>query len=530
MKSVLTFILSVFSFAFVRGQTNIEWQYSYGGSAFDEGYSIQQTTDSGFILLNFSGSNDGDVLGNHGYEDLWLLKLNSTGNMVWQNSYGGSYHEYAGAALQTFNGGYVICGSSNSNDGDVSGNHGGEDFWVVKLTSTGVIDWQKSLGGSQNDMASSICQTTDSGYVIAGWSKSIDGNVTGHHGSINKDDYWIVKLDKNGTLQWQKSLGGSLDDQANSIVATNDGGFIVAGESFSNDGDIIDHNGSSNIADYWIAKLSSSGSIEWTKSFGGSSEDYANDILQTEDGGFIVAGRSLSSDSDIIGHIYGWDIWVVKIANSGSFQWQRCLGGTSGDFAHSICQTKDGGYVITGPSSSHDVDLTTNLGNSDYWVVKIDSSGTNIIWQKNLGGSEEEVSNSIIQTIDGGYIIIGRSSSNDIDVTGNHGLEDSWIVKLSNAVDVTEINLSISDIQLSPNPISNLSMLSFYLAKTENVSINIFDIEGRLIQNFFNDNLPEGNHQFKVNNLNQKFLSSGIYLIRIQESNSVQCVKMVVIN
>ncbi|MDR2354519.1 MAG: hypothetical protein LBF22_15460 [Deltaproteobacteria bacterium] len=285
------------------------------------------------------------------------------------------------------------------------------------------IEWQKSFGGRESDYAYSIQQTSDLGYIIAGRSDSNDGDVKGNHGYA---DYWIVKLDKQGTLQWQKSLGGRDFDLANNIQQTSDGGYIIAGYSGSNDGNAMMNHWA---FDYWIVKLDSQGNIQWQKFFGGSGYDYANSIQQTSDGGYIIAGNSDSKDGDVKRNHGKVDYWILKLDSLGTLQWQKSLGGSRWDYAHSIQQTSDGGYIISGISESNDGDVTGNHGDGDYWIVKLDSQG-NIQWQKSLGGSKHDLASSIQQTSDGGYIIAGRSESNDGDVTGNHGKFDYWIVKL----------------------------------------------------------------------------------------------------
>ncbi|MDR0665109.1 MAG: hypothetical protein LBF86_06275, partial [Helicobacteraceae bacterium] len=172
-----------------------------------------------------------------------------------EKSLGGSDYDYATSIQQTKDNGYTVAGYSYSNDGDVTENYGNYDFWIVKLNANGAIVWQKSLGGSNSDWATSIQQTKDNGYIIAGYSYSTDGNVTGHHGSTDNTDCWIVKLNANGAIEWQKSLGGSDYDYANSIQQTSDGGYIIAGSSYSTDGNVTDHHGSTNYNDYWIVKL-----------------------------------------------------------------------------------------------------------------------------------------------------------------------------------------------------------------------------------------------------------------------------------
>jgi len=289
-------------------------------------------------------------------------------SIEWQKCFGGSSEDFTSLIKQTNDGGYIIVGGSESNDGDVTGHHGDSDYWIVKLTSGGAIDWQKCFGGSGSDWASSIQQTSDGGYIVAGYSSSNNSDVTGNLGG---SDSWIVKLTSTGSIQWQKSLGGSSDDSAESIQQTSDGDYIVAGGSESNDGDVTGHHSSSDTMDYWIVKLTSGGAINWQKSLGGSGYDLANLIQQTSEGGYIVAGQSDSKDGDVTGNHGGHDYWIVKLASTGSIEWQKCFGGSGWDQYTSIQQTSDGSYIVAGYSSSNGGDVTGNHGGYDYWVVKL---------------------------------------------------------------------------------------------------------------------------------------------------------------
>ena len=302
-----------------------------------------------------------------------------------------------------------------------------------------VIEWQKSLGGTGFDYASSIQETSDGGYIVAGRSTSNDGDVTGNHGGY---DFWVVKLDINGNITWQKSLGGSNVDYAFSIQETSDNGYIVAGRSSSNDGDVTGNHGSD---DFWIVKLDINGNITWEKSLGGTGTESALSIQQTLDGGYIVAGRSTSNDGDLTGNYGGYDIWIVKLDINANITWQKSLGGTGAEYANSIQETSDGGYIVAGYSQSNDGDVTANNGSFDFWIIKLDVNG-NITWEKSLGGSDFDSAHSIHQTTDGGYIVAGSSLSNDGDVTVNYGNNDCWIVKFyectntSGSETVTECN------------------------------------------------------------------------------------------
>ena len=306
----------------------ISWQKSLGGSLNEEAYSVQQTTDGGYIIAGRSESNNGDVSGNNGNYDYWIVKLTSAGVLSWQKSFGGSGYDQANDIQQTTDGGYIVAGHTYSNNGDVSENNGQRDYWIVKLTSSGNIDWEKSFGGSNKERTESIQQTNDGGYIIAGYTESDDGDVTVNHGS---SDYWIVKLTSTGNLDWEISLGGSNVDMAQSVQQTSDGGYIVAGESYSNDGDVTANNGE---YDCWIVKLTSAGDLDWQKSFGGSGSDGAYCIQQTADYGYIIAGYSTSSDGEVSENNGGYDYWIVKLNSSGNITWEKSLGGSSDEYAY----------------------------------------------------------------------------------------------------------------------------------------------------------------------------------------------------
>ena len=349
-----------------QDEITLNWQKTYGGSSWDWPFSIQQTTDEGYVFAGGSNSNDGDVQGNMGGYDYWIVKLTSSGEINWQKSLGGSSLEYATHIKQTTDGGYIIAGRSNSNDGDVSGNHGSSDYWIVKINSSGEIEWQKSLGGSSQDWAYSVSKSTDLGYNIAGTSESTDEDVSGNHGA---EDCWIVKLTPAGEIEWQKSLGGSGDDRAWLITNTADEGYIIAGWSDSNDGDVSGNHGD---YDYWIVKLSSAGETEWQKSLGGSALDKAWSVQQTIDEGYIIVGQSSSNDGDVSGnHGDTTDYWIVKLSSSGEIEWQRSFGGYDFDAAYSIQHTSDGGYIIGGETLSGDGDVPENKGGYDAWIIKL---------------------------------------------------------------------------------------------------------------------------------------------------------------
>jgi hypothetical protein len=420
----------------------IQWQKTLGGTRVDVAQSIQPTPDGGYILAGNTNSDDGDVSGYHSgayscylpctgpsicglLPDGLVVKLSSTGAIQWQKALGGTAAENLLSIQPTADGGYIASGLTYSNNGDVSGYHGGTeaDAWVVKLSSSGALQWQKVFGGTGCDFANSILSTPDGGYIFVGHTDSHDGDVTANAG---EKDVWIVKLSNSGTIQWQKTLGGANNDYAYSLQLTPDGGYIAAGYTNSNNGDVSGNHGD---ADGWIVKISSSGAIQWQKSLGGGNEDIARSVQPTADGGYIVAGSTKSNNGDVSGNHGDADAWIVKLSGNGAIQWQKALGGSNEDIARSIQPTADGGYIIAGSTTSLNGDVSGNHGNQDAWVVKVSNTGT-LQWQKSLGGISNDFVNSIERTSDGSYIVAGQAISNNGDVSGNHGNTDAWLIKL----------------------------------------------------------------------------------------------------
>ncbi|MBW6483759.1 MAG: T9SS type A sorting domain-containing protein [Vicingaceae bacterium] len=343
----------------------IQWEKTYGGTGNESISTILQTADSSYIVVGITNSTDGDISFNNGNNDFWVIKLNINGSIQWERSYGGSSYEGAENIILSNDGGYLILGTTTSNDGDVTGNNGGSDYWVVKIDSIGNILWEKNYGGSGADAASSIQQTNDGGYIIVGESTSNDGDVTGNNGGR---DYWVVKIDSNGTIQWEKNYGGSGFDRGLSIISCLNGAYVVAGRSNSNDFDVTGNNG---IDDYWVIKIDNIGNLLWQKSIGGSLVDDFQKIVAVSDGGYVMIGTSASSDGDVSGNYGNWDYWVVKIDSNGTIEWDKNLGGSSADFGYAVNETIDNGFIIAGSSGSNDFDVSSTNGMMDFWVVKL---------------------------------------------------------------------------------------------------------------------------------------------------------------
>ncbi len=416
----------------------VEWQKFLGGSNSEQASNIQQTADGGYIIAGETTSTDGDFSGNHGGADAWVVKLNTSGSVEWQTCLGGSGYEDANSIQQTKDGGYIVAGYTESNDGDFLVNHGNFDAWAAKLSTSGSVEWSKTFGGSSSDIATNIQQRADGGYVFVGYTESNDGDVSGYHGN---SDMWIVALDEDGEIERQKCLGGSATEFAYSVQPTADKGYIVAGFTGSSDGDVEKMAG---IVDIWVVKLDAECNIAWEKTLGGSSGEYAESVLQTKDGGYIVAGYTDSKDGDILvndvdesGNHGVRDAWVVKLKADGSMDWQNCLGGSSDDSVFDIQPTADGGYMISGTSSSTDGDVSGNHGFVDAWVVKLQEDGK-LEWQKCIGSDGYDCCYGGSVTKENGYIMVGESEFGEGDGWIESGFGDIWIVKLSGVEEVRE--------------------------------------------------------------------------------------------
>jgi PKD repeat protein len=290
-----------------------------GGTGPDIGHCVQQTADGGYILVGDSDSNKGgDVgVGRHGDTDIWAVKVNATGGLVWEKMIGGSSTDRVGSVQQTLDGGYILLGSTGSTNYDATGPaYGGVDLWVIKIGPTGAITWQKHLGGNLDDAGTSVRQTADGGYILLGESKSsANGIVTeANHGPVNSLDAWAVKLSSAGAVEWNRLIGGSGDEHGRSVRQAADGGYVLLADSASSlSGDVTGttHGG----ADYWVVALDAAGAIRWQRLYGGGANDYAASVQQTADGGYVLAGYSGSGvGGDVTRATHGSsDYWLVKL-------------------------------------------------------------------------------------------------------------------------------------------------------------------------------------------------------------------------
>lgn len=448
IRCLLSVIPFCFLVQFICAQPPaIEWQKSYGGSGRDIAQAMDETTDCGYIIAGFSNSTDGDVTSPHGNDDFWLCKLKHDGGIEWQKTYGGTSREIAYSVKQTRDGGFIAVGFTLSNDGDVVGFHSGvqfgsitPDLWVIKTDAAGQLQWQRSLGGKGREVGYSVQLTSDGGYIITGEANESDGDVSGYHtGTLfdNTPDVWVVKLSAGGFIEWQKCYGSFLNELGRAIKPTSDGGFIVTGYVQTPSPDTGDVKGIHNppsgavFADVWVLKLSSLGAIEWQKCLGGFSGDDGYDIIESRNGGFVVLATTNSVDGDVIGGSAGNTLmWLVKLTGNGNISWQQTYNVQNPIRPCNVTEDERGGFTI-GASRFFFAGTQEYLdyGMANYLLLKTDSTGKPV-WEKVLGGPSEDQCNMALPTKDNGYILCGYALANGNDVTGNHGLGDYWVVKL----------------------------------------------------------------------------------------------------
>ncbi len=419
MKRLIILISITMTSNIGKGQIpNILWESSFGGTDWDQGNCVIQTPDDGFLVSGYTYSNDFDVLSTNGLADFWVIKLNSFGLLEWSKNYGGSGTDIC-YSISNCPDGYILAGGTNSIDEDVTESFGSFDYWVIKINLDGDIEWQKSYGGTEYDMAHDVLPTNDGGFILTGESKSIDGNITGHHGG-STSDFWVVKLDSIGSIVWERSLGNDDNGHGNALIQTVDGGYITVGPEIA----------PGQLEDFRIYKLTSAGDILWGLSFGGTDTDIPYDVLELSSHNIQLCGLTFSDDGDIDGFHGGCDTWIIQLDSLGSLQWQKTLGGDNFEAGYSLVEDNNQGAVVAGISESNNGDLTENYGFEDFWILKIDTIG-NLVWQRNFGGSNFDEIFSISSLLGSVFVVAGHSRSSDIDVELNMGDFDVWVAKIN---------------------------------------------------------------------------------------------------
>lgn len=436
--SVRFFLLYAFLHVFIfthaqKPSPKIISQKTIGGSLIETLNCTYATIDGGYILGGQTASSNGDISGTRkGLSDALMVKIDATGGIEFQVSLGGSKDETITSIRETSDQGFIVLGTTASTDGDFSTNHGGNDIFVIKLSKTGSIQWNKCFGGTSDEKSGEIIASSEGGYLFTGSAKSLNGDLMGK--SPIGADGWIVKITDTGTISWQILLNGPFMDFYKAAKQLPNKNYVVVGNMGS-------ASGVNQREDIFIALTSPTGNIIGQISMGGTRQDLASAVEVTPDGGFVVIGKTNSNNGNITKNQGDFDVWILKMDKNLNVQWQKTFGGsavdggTGTDVFGGIQATDDGGYVFTSSTNSKNGDIelpaTTWSGSqARVWVVKLNCK-QEIQWQKILGGNAGDFGVFVKQIDDKGYFVNANANSNDGDVLGNKGNQDFWLINLS---------------------------------------------------------------------------------------------------
>ena len=476
MKNIFYFIIIFVCNGYLQAQQAPAklWDKTFGGNNDDNLLDIISTPDGGYLLGGYSWSGiSGDVSQeNRGRCDYWVVKVDQHFNKIWDKRFGGSEIDELFSVVVSPDGGYLLGGHSFSPiSGDKSDiNRGDRDFWIVKIDEQGEKIWDKTFGGFHIDYFNNMIALPEDGYLLAGWSRSginIDKSEPNKGGA----DFWVIKINNQGEKIWDRTFGGNNNDYLNTIKLSKNGNYILTGGSasgISGDRNITSLGGT----DCWLLEIDPQGNIVWQQVIGGQSNDLSRRLIVDPDGNLIFGGWSTSGISDDKSEDNRGrdDYWVVKSDPNGNKIWDKTLGGSQEEFLFSrLVRTPDGGILVGGQSRSGiSFDKSeSNRGDHDTWIVKLDENG-NQVWDKTLGGSQFEILSNIIITPDNGYLL-GCTSASDINEdknTPNKGGRDFWLVSMDAEIDLPPV---------VSNPLVNLSLSGCELSPINIDLSNLFD-------------------------------------------------------
>jgi len=493
-NTALALFLSSLSFGSLCAQ-DILWEKSYGGKHADYLFDAVATPDYGFILAgnSLSRKTGNKTEAPQGDLDYWVWKMDEHGELDWQKGFGGTGADLLQAVRLTNDAGFLLAGTSDSGAGAQKKNpcRGKEDFWIIKLDARGNEQWQRTIGGAGQEQLSAAVPTSDGGFLLAGSSSSAKspetkgardpfGKWDGGYGNL---DLWIVKLDSEGNIQWQRTIGGKYADQARSAIQTSDGGFLVG--AYSNSPESGNKTEKCyGIGDYFAVKLSPDGSTEWQKAYGGEGDDQLQAVLQASDGNYVLAGSSNSGTggNKSASARNGTDFWILKVDPRGEILWQETHDFGKTDLLTSLVENEDRTLLLGGYAQSEALGTKKKdrEGINDYIALKADAQGKEI-WSRTAGSSGEDILRKAVETRDGGYLLAGTSkgaASRDRN-TGKGG-SDFWVVKL---LDRDKKKEKKKYIEAMPNPTSQFTNVIVgydFLGGTGYV----YDLAGRQLQVF----------------------------------------------
>jgi hypothetical protein len=475
----ISLLVLIFSQSVSAQPPATEWTQTIGGPNIEGGTSVIQTSNGDFVVIGVT-----DSYGSGKY-DIYMVRTDSSGDTIWWRAFGGTEDEEGYSIQETSDGGFIIAGSTRSFG---AGNY---DIYLLKTNSSGNVQWSKVYGGSYAENGNSVIQTTDGGYIVAGRTVSF--------GAGNSDVY-LVKTDSGGNIMWTKTFGGTATDEAQSIQQTNDGGYIIAGSTSSS---------GAGSYDVYLIKTDSGGNSLWTRTFGGSNYDTGNSVEQTSDGGYIITGRYQAASMES-------RLYLIKTDSYGDAMWSKTIeynDYASGDAVH---ETTDGGFIITGltmgSTTSHDVLL-----------VKTDVSG-DTLWTATYGGTGSEWGHSVQQTADEGYIVTGMTNSFGADSIDVYLIKLETDTGIEEAHGGNPLLLLETD---GPNPFSSSLTISYSIPEQSSVELAVFDLSGRLVEELVNDQQSVGTHSVIWNPAQET--PNGYYLIKLDACGlnaTVRCLRL----
>ena len=439
---------------------NIDWQSCFGGSEWDYANDIL-AVDGGYLIAGVSASSDGDISFSHGVGDGWLIKVSNTGELLWEKTFGGSSSENFYRIFPASQNTYFIIASSSSSDGDISNDPYPDsgDLWLLKIDAEGNIIWEEIFGGTGWEQIPTGVTTSDGGLVALVWSSSGDGDVSNHFGLW---DAWMIKVNSDGEKQWDFTLGSPGQDVGQAIIQTSDGGFLVGVSAQLFEGGNITctpHN--DEYSEAIIVKLDANLNIEWDRCYGGSQSEAVTDLKELNDG-YLIGANSFSNDGDVSGNHGNSDIWIIKVDFDGNVIWQKCLGGSDYEDVRKTFINEFEEILIIGNTFSFDGDVSGNHSisgdYSDIWIVNIDSDG-DLLWQQCFGGiADEEIHFGFHHISENNFVIAGYTNngpSYDVGCTpyGGNGDRDFWVFEVKDTtVSLQEQPAQVSALTTYPNP------------------------------------------------------------------------------
>ncbi len=487
----------------------IIWQQQYGGTGDDRMNDLISLEDGGYIAAGFTTSSDGDVSENIGGQDGWVLRMDAAGNLLWEAVIGGSDRDVLNAVEATPDGGFLLLGTTFSTEASLGEAKGESDIWLTKLNADGQIMWSKLFGGLLQDIAIDLTAIGEGQYVLAGYTYSSDGNFTENKGDV---DACLLVVDAMGNLQWAKTYGGSDGESFISVKFEMQSRQIIAiGLTRSEDGDVLENRGS---ADYWVLKIDAeTGAIVRQNTYGGTLFDRAVEAVQFENGDLAIFGGTLSSNGQVTDNQGQGDLWLIRVGVEGDLIWQKTFGTEIIDNAYSLVQSSDGNLVLLGTN----VSLAFPSNQNDVTLYKVDAETGALIWDFEISGSGDDVGNGLAIASTGGICFAGHTDSadGDIGVGGKvHGSHKTWVVRVDDGSTPIESLTGFPDLkwEISPNPAHQAAVFSYQLPLNQTGILRIEDMQGRTVKIY---ELPESQEENQLI-LDLTDCASGVYFYHLE--------------